>query len=295
VLFPSDQYQLLMAQWVVPSAPVGAYTAGQVYYTFPGLQSDSTVNQPVLSYGYSGSYWQISAWACDSSGSGGTCHHGPLRTVATGDTIFGKVASTNCQAGVCDWMIQVFDFRTAEESTWWAVDDPGDYWTAVGGAVEAQGLTSCSQFPAQGVFYFSILLFDQYGQRSPDWIGTVLPNYTPQCGFVVTFTSSSVNLYHSVQPPPTLDNWIHADPPHYTAEPSGGYPPYTYLWEVCAIDCTGGERAPTARGAHPNTVVHGWQFLSREQQVHWPTSQWNLRSTVTDFQAQQAEALYHVP
>jgi hypothetical protein len=290
-LVGSNRYSLLMAKWTVPAAPVGGYSAYQVYYTFPGFQSSEYINQPVLSYGYSGSYWEIASWHCND---GSNCYHSTLRAVTVGDTLFGKVASSNCEDGECDWMIQTWDLTSDVQTVLWD-NDTEDYWWSTGGAVEVYNLTSCSQFPAAGVFYNWVVLFDTAQQVTPNWATDIQQGVSPSCGYAVSTTPSSVSLYHSVQPPPALDNWIYVQAPTYTAEPSGGYPPYSYLWEVCALDCEGGERAPIAGGARPNTVVHGWQYLSSQQQVYWTTSGWNLRSTVTDAQSQQAQAEYHVP
>ena len=98
-------------------------------------------------------------------------------------------------------------------------------------------------------------------------------------------------------PPGPLSASIAASPPYYTASPAGGFPPYTYLWEACAIDCTGGGGAasPAWRVVSPNTVVHGWQFVSTELQIYWAERQWNLRLTVTDSHSSQAQAEYFVP
>jgi len=99
-------------------------------------------------------------------------------------------------------------------------------------------------------------------------------------------------------PPLPLSVSISAAPPENTASPVGGFPPYTYLWEACAIDCTGGggdAAAPAFRAVRPYLVAHGWHFLSTAVQVYWNPSQWNLRVTVTDSQNGQAQAQYFVP
>ena len=98
-------------------------------------------------------------------------------------------------------------------------------------------------------------------------------------------------------PPPPLSASIAVEAPYYTAVPAGGYPPYTYLWEACAIDCAGGggELSPALGVVRPYTVVHGWQSFSTELQVYWTSSGWNLRLTVADLQNAQAQAQYYVP
>jgi len=97
-------------------------------------------------------------------------------------------------------------------------------------------------------------------------------------------------------PPAPLSNSITVSAPYYTASPTGGYPPYTYLWEDCGIDCTGGASPATASSStQPYTVGSGWQSLSNSQQVYWTSSGWYLRSTATDSHGTQAQAQYYVP
>ena len=100
-------------------------------------------------------------------------------------------------------------------------------------------------------------------------------------------------------PPPPLTNTIAKDGYNYTAYPSGGYTPYQYLWEACALDCDGGGDgllAPSAvGGVVPNLPVHGWQYEGNQQQLYWTSSGWQLRSTVTDGHSTQAVATYVTP
>jgi hypothetical protein len=101
------------------------------------------------------------------------------------------------------------------------------------------GLNSCNQYPANGVFYRNIALLDQNGQRvSPGFspvYGTPTPD--PWCDFNVTYTDTTVNLYHNVYVPPPLDASIlgpsQVQAGQYCtwwASVSGGQSPYSYQW-----------------------------------------------------------------
>lgn len=101
------------------------------------------------------------------------------------------------------------------------------------------------------------------------------------------------------QPPQPLTNSIVPSGYYFTANPTGGQQPYSFLWEWCGIDCDGGSggelAAPLLGGIRPDAVAHGWQILSTDRTVYWTESQRWLRSTVTDGQYQQAAATYWVP
>lgn len=148
-------YQRLTANWPVPQNPTGGHPDSALYYTFPGLSSNWFINQPVISYGYSGPYWQMASWHCD--GEDGTCIHSTIKTISSGDAMHGEVYNDpeDCHDGVCTWIILTQDL-TRGDFTLLLVDDTQDYWRAEGGAVEVYGLTSCSQYPRNGVFYYRI-------------------------------------------------------------------------------------------------------------------------------------------
>lgn len=96
-------------------------------------------------------------------------------------------------------------------------------------------------------------------------------------------------------PPPTpFGAEILVNAPWYYSSVSGGRAPFSFLWEVCALDCEGGPLM--AQGEQePDVVVHGWQFHSTEPDIYWTKSQWNLRLTVTDADGAEVSALYFVP
>lgn len=213
----------------------------------PGRLRFAYINQPVIQYGYNGTFggnfWGMASWHCGSGDN--TCLHSPLDTVFAGDSISGYVSTLlDCPHSPCHWYVEVYDLT---RDTWTGIDykdslaDTLDYSEAVGGAVEVKNLTSCSQFPVTGVFLNSISLLDAYGNKqSPvNWqkqIDSILP---PVCSFGVTFTDSTVNLYHNPLPPPQISVTIYGPnlvPAHHsctwTAAASGGTEPYSYQWEV---------------------------------------------------------------
>jgi hypothetical protein len=288
----------------VPAAPASTYTTNplQTYYAFPAFQTGrhetSHILQPVLQFGnngtWGGQYWTAASWWCDGTDCYASEQH---LTVYPGDLIWGLAGSNDCSGGYCDWSVITRDMtqgHTGQSN--YSVRDTIAYDWGVGGAVEVYNLsTSCDLYPASGVFYYDISMQDRYGSMSPTWTG-VANDPVPHCSFAVTSTSATVNLYHNIQ---SLSNSISQDSSYfYSARPSGGYPPYVAsYWEVCGLDCFGGGGDLVAReggGVGPNTIAHGWQFLSTDWTVYWDISQRWLRSTVTDSQNQQAIATYHI-
>ena len=248
---PGSSYQQLEARWTVPAAPTGTYSGVQTYFSFPGLVSDSFILQPVIQYGsngeFGGSYWTAASWHCDGADNQGSCTHSVPITVAPGHTMYGLVVANNCSGGVWRWAVLTED-RTSGNSTgrFW-IDTENYYWTT-GGAVEVrtyppeQGFTSCDQFPQSGVFYYGDTLFDNNLQLvTPAWNKRIQPGLDPECSFDVTFTTSSVNLYHNPPPPPppppsltvSISGPTLVQPDvycYYSSSVSGGVPPYNYSW-----------------------------------------------------------------
>jgi hypothetical protein len=107
-----DQYRKLTAAWKVPADPEGSYSGAQVYYSFPGLESDEpAIIQPVIQYGsnafFGGSYWSMTSWICHDNGE---CDYTtPYTNVSAGDSITGLVTVSNCANGDCDWWITIQD------------------------------------------------------------------------------------------------------------------------------------------------------------------------------------------
>jgi len=78
----------ITAEWVVPEDPDTSYPYGVgPYYTFPGLQSDDAILQPVLEYGRSSNQWTFASWRCsDTYGCSSSSHP----SASPGDTILGQ-------------------------------------------------------------------------------------------------------------------------------------------------------------------------------------------------------------
>lgn len=226
--YPS--YGQINANWTVPAAPPAAYSSGQVYYTFPGLENSTYIIQPVLQYGnngaYGGNYWTLTSWHCNT---GSNCVHSTPASATSGDVIQGQVTASNCSGGACAWYITTHDL-TRGGFTALSINDTFDYSIAVGGAVEVYGLTSCNSFPPNGVFYNSISVYNASMQQvTPSW-----GNYvnTTGCQFNVTSTATTVNLYHNAVAT-SLTGASRASAGNtctYTAAVSGGTAPYTYAW-----------------------------------------------------------------
>ncbi len=199
---PGSWFQQLNASWTVPTVPLAPYSS-EVYFSFPGLESNTFIIQPVIQFGVSGAgggnFWGTASWHCDS---GSNCIHSSLIHVAAGDAMYGTVAASNCANGNCVWTITAQDVTTGQRSIL-TVTDTQDYRVAVGGAVEVRGgggrgISSCDQYPINGVFYSGLSVLDQNGtQQSPSWFGTIQSGTDPSCNFDTTFTTSSVSLYHN--------------------------------------------------------------------------------------------------
>lgn len=293
-LTSGNSFHQLNAGWRVPPAPTGSYGGTDLYYSFPGLENGSYIIQPVIQYGYNGdyggSYWTAASWRCND---GSDCLHGTPILIGAGDSVAGSVTASACASGTCTWTISTIDVTRGTHSDW-TVSDGDNYYWATGGAVEVYGLTSCSQYPNNGIFYSGILLHDQSGTlQSPVWASVTPLNPSPSCSFGVSTTTTRVNLYHN--PPAPLSNTIISDAPTYTASPTGGVSPYTYYWEECSFEC--GALSPALQGSSvvPNEPAHGWQFISSNRTVTWSKRQNYLRNTATDTQGTQALAQIYIP
>jgi hypothetical protein len=200
-----DSYRNLSASWKVPTRPVHSYSSPEVYYTFPGIQNDAFILQPVLQYGFSpaggGNSWGLASWHCD--GPSGQCDHSSLIAASPSDSIYGTVAASACAGGRCTWTVTSVDV-TKGTRTILALADYDNYTWATGGAVETHsGFTSCGYFPSAGVFYKGISLSGRNGIITPTWQNIVPINPSPDCGFNVTSTASTASLIHN-PPPPSL-------------------------------------------------------------------------------------------
>ncbi len=241
-----DSYRDLADMWVVPAPPAQSYTGTEVFYSFPGIQNTNPapmILQPVIQYGnngkFGGNYWTAASWWCD--GPSGTCMHSTSHiTVSPGDTIYGTVDASACAGRVCTWTVTTLDLHTGSRATPLAVADSDTYTFVTGGAMETHnGFSSCAEFPDDGVFHTGLSFAGRHGSLTPSWKKTVPFNPNPDCGFDVTWTSTTVNLIVNPPPPPHLSVSITgplAEPAYtyvtVTGNVSNGVPPYTYGWTV---------------------------------------------------------------
>lgn len=242
----NNSWRSIEAKWVVASKPTASYDLYEVYYTFPGLQSqeegDNVILQPVLQYGYNGGFgciscWYAASWRCDER-PGGTCGHSSPFSVSVGDSIYGLIQSEACYGGICSWSVITLDMTTNIRSTL-SFDDPDDLYTlAIGGDVEVYNLDTCNHFPTNGVFYSGITLLDEGGPTVPSWSHYIQPGASPSCEYDVSSTASTVDLYHNIPapPPPLTANIGGPDKIQPDVQcvwqgiGSGGSVPYSYHW-----------------------------------------------------------------
>jgi hypothetical protein len=162
----------LAASWRVPQPPSLAGT--QTLYFFPGLEpaaTGDTILQPVLAWnGFNDRAWTITSWNCCKDAN--VLHSRP-RTVRVGETISGTVSGSRCNAqGVCSsWTV-----RTASSggsSTTLNTSSYGEVLDWVfGGAVEAYGTDSCSQYPGNGQLSFTSIVVRRFDGvvTAPTWV-----------------------------------------------------------------------------------------------------------------------------
>lgn len=247
---PGTYWGTITASWHVPAAPTSAYASNQVYYTFPGIQSSAYIVQPVLTYGYApdygGNYWSAASWRCNT---GSNCHHGPAISAAVGDSVLGSASATGCANGICTWTITIADVTSGARGSY-SADDTSAYTDAVGGAVEVYNLTSCGQFPANGILYTGITLYDQsQNQATPSWSTSVASGGSPSCGLHITSSSTAVSLYDDVGPAVIVTGPTKATEYSYvtaTAQASGGFTPYGYSWTVDGTAACGNQATCSA-------------------------------------------------
>jgi hypothetical protein len=199
---PTPFYKGITATWKVPQAPANPYSPGQVYYTFPGLESQVFILQPVLSYGYregifslfSPDSWAIASWRCDS---GPNCMHSQLIPVNVGDVIVGSVVGSSCDsAGHCSWAVFTQDTTTGATTTLTLTETTEVYVFASAAVMETHGLTSCDQYPQKGVFFSGIALSDAFGFQlaTTPWDGFIDSTVSPSCRFNLSSTATTANL-----------------------------------------------------------------------------------------------------
>jgi hypothetical protein len=196
-LSSSNDFSQITANWTVPTPPLTPYIPSQTYFTFPGIESDSFIIQPVIQFGTSGAgggqYWGMASWQC---GPPGGCYHSPLKIISHGDLIHGSISS-GCTGGNCLWSITTKDLTTGDTTNFSTIDTD-QYYLAFGGSVEVYNLNSCDAFPINGVGFSAIsLLYKNGTQVSPSWFSVLTSGVVPACGYSVSSTPSTVALSHN--------------------------------------------------------------------------------------------------
>ena len=148
--------------WIVPPNPVGNH--GQVLYFFPSLESDTAILQPVLQWGqicWAGGRcagtptgWTYANWWVTSSDpqEGPPAFVSISKPASAGDNFYATF-----DLGPVFWYIQVNDTDKGTSTLSSIETDSNPFHIASGGALEAYGVTTCSDFPSgsSGWTYFS--------------------------------------------------------------------------------------------------------------------------------------------
>jgi len=188
----------MVATFGVPSGPTAK--SGQVLYYFPGLVQGAvrTILQPVLAWnGFGDSRWTMTNWNCCESGK---TWHGSTIAVNTGDKIKGSMIGANCTNGVCpNWTIKSVDKNTGQSTTFQTEGYGQAFDWYFGGAKEVYGVSSCSQYPANGSITFSAIhVFDQNGtETTPTTWNTMKSGSAPACNYGVAVTKNVTKITFS--------------------------------------------------------------------------------------------------
>jgi hypothetical protein len=185
----------ISANWTVPAAP--QVPGAQTLYYFPGLEpldassNTAAIMQPVLEWN-SGA-WTIASWNCCVTGS---VFHGPTGVVHSGDTLYGYVQGNNCNSsGVCSqWQVYTGDWTNGVSSSLNTTSYGNVMNWAFGGALEAYGVDTCTEYPSTGgsVTFSNIQVrATSYLEVYPAWSPWVVSGVTPVCGYGVTSPNTS--------------------------------------------------------------------------------------------------------
>jgi hypothetical protein len=244
-------YMGLEAEWTVPNSPItfmsSAWTHGQTYFTFPGLQSPSYIMQPVLQYGsngwFGGEYWTIANWWCD--GNGTWCYYSQPQVVATGDRLRGTITSDSCDGTQCRYLISVTDLTNNAFSLLGFWDAP-NYTQLISGAVEQWNLPMCQDLAGQtpdfrtsGVFYSGVTVYDASHNQTLPAVFAQTPGagYAPfsSCRLRTGLSATTADLLFSnpfsasITGPTALNRYQSGQ---YVARPIWGDGPFTYEWRT---------------------------------------------------------------
>lgn len=189
-----DNIDEISGKWTVPSAPS---TNGGLIYLFNGMEPSDFkwILQPVLQYGVGyaggGNYWAIASWLVGSK-----AYHSPLETVNAGNTISGITKITSVSGSTIHFSVHAKDTTTGAFSNLNAYAT-GYQWTwALAGVLEAYGITSCSDFPANGKAVFTnSYAYHDYPSFTllspPGWKADYYSYGGPSCGFSVSAGTTS--------------------------------------------------------------------------------------------------------
>ncbi len=204
--------------WRVPTTP-SQWSGSLTYSTWLGIDDGIYILQPVLFYSAQGgsNHWWLASEQCYyiyGTGAGG-CTPGNAVSTGTGHLIYGSI---DYNSSTSKWTVTTKDLNTNSTSTLTTtsfvfLNNPQ---RATGGAVETHpsAFSSCSNYPTNGVFFTGLSMKDQYNNPvTPIWWNRVTPNLTPNCGFNVTHTDTTVSLYHNPAPPALSSDSTNPSPP----------------------------------------------------------------------------------
>lgn len=212
-----QQYNWFEEWWTVPRNPAPPNDDQPLEYYFPSLQSESVfgnqntvtgIVQPVLSWGYSGQEWEVSAWVLLQCNSSCVCDmgvNGPFSGVNAGDSILGYMDQI---AGNPDgWEVDITDYTTGAYAYYQVTGIPNSwpkFNTAQGGVNENYGLNTCNDLSAAHTIQFQDPYLYQAGPNwnsynnvtnSTSWSGHSAPmSLFPYCAWSVTANDTGTTL-----------------------------------------------------------------------------------------------------
>lgn len=190
-------FKEIRGTWYVPANPPYQFNPYRLLYFFNGLQSDHEIIQPVLQWGSNGSFggngWVFASWHVFTDDGGGA-YWSPVHAAAAGDYMDGDTWANNCDsAGYCNWSIRTYYWHDPSHnySTTMNVSAFGHpngihevFNRADQGVLENYNLTSCSQYPPDGLIEF----FDTYVYQ---------PKPTDISGFKEVWSAASWSASHA--------------------------------------------------------------------------------------------------
>lgn len=199
------QFNYMDISFTVPAEPQNL-TDSSFVYLFPGLQNlDSSGNpdsllQPVLQWGYNGSFgskqhWVIASWVVNQT----AAYNSGALEVSVGDTILGQVYQVGSDPD--DWYVMIFDTNISEGTyiEYYGIPSstPKYNWATLGllegygeaNQLSASPLNTCADLPTSDGENFQVLYLYQGG---PSW-----DSYTDVTGLL---TYQSEPNYYNLSP-----------------------------------------------------------------------------------------------